>query len=110
MGPKMTNEHRAKLVQLIERLEFGTRSGQIEWESTDRKYAFVYSTPSSSVIVASIDADGQIPIEMQVLNDRGEVIESMTSHAMRENRYIPREGGRALASLYEQARRFAMGV
>ena len=103
----------AKVIQLIQRLHLATEQKTIEWEETDRKQAYAYATKSSSVIVASIDNDGSMPFELQILDEKGNVIESLRSHVPDEDSeftYITLPGGNDLRNLYELVRRSVLGI
>ncbi|MDW5610661.1 hypothetical protein [Mycolicibacterium sp. D5.8-2] len=105
----------AKLLELITRLDSATRRGLIEWEATDRQFAFAYSSKASSVLVASVDDDGAVPFELQVLNEKGNVIDSMRSHTSSDSYdgdqvFTFNSGGKELAALYENVRRAVTGV
>jgi len=102
----------AKVIQIIRRLHLATEQETIEWEETDRKQAYAYATKSSSVIVASVDNDGSMPFELQILDEKGNVIESLRSHVPDENfeytTTLP--GGNDLRDLYELVRRSVLGI
>jgi len=63
-------------------------------------------------LVSSVDNDGRVPYEIQVIDDKGNVIESMVSHRKNNltRQYDLAAGGKLLSELYEYARREALGV
>ena len=104
----MADEVNPKLAALIERLTRATERGVVAWQ-LQSETSFSYSTGSSSVIIASLDHDGQYPFVLRVLDNSGTELESELSHRGSLN-YQERPLATEIERLYELARRSALNV
>lgn len=93
-----------RLEELVKRLNLATARGDLEWQPTDNETAFVCTFDGPSVELISKDKDGAAPFILQVLNDKGNVIESITDRG--DDPWADYN----LAELYERARRSATNV
>ena len=96
-----------KLRTLARRLIQGTRENKITWDETDRDQAYTYSTKDASVIIATTDNDGFAPFQLLIVNDQGNVVDSLESHEriLGTRRIAPLEWAGELRELHALARR-----
>lgn len=94
-----------RLEELVVRLNLATARGDLEWQQTDDETAFVCIFGGPSIELKSKDQDGAAPFILQILNDKGNVIESIRSDT--DNNPFEDYG---LSELYERARRSATNV
>lgn len=94
-----------RLEELIKRLNLATAKGDLEWQPTDDETAFVCTFDGPSVELRSKDKDGTAPFILQVLNDKGNIIESF-----RSDTGVDPWDDYGLEELYERARRSATNV
>jgi hypothetical protein len=98
-----------RLFALVRTLADKTEAGDASWKKSDSATAFIYSLASGSVIIASLDNDGNFPYEVSLLNDQGEVIESRSSSG-RWNDDDEGQWDDALRRLYFAARGSALNI
>jgi hypothetical protein len=98
-----------KLLQLVDRLSYGTEQGYIKWEAVGET-SFSYSTADAGITIESVDGDGQLPFAVRVFDGRGTLLESETSHDERGDGLRPRDSAAQLAGLYDVARRNALNI
>jgi hypothetical protein len=122
-----------RLESLISRSIRQTRSGAIEWRTTDDEAAFLFSGESASLLVKKHEGRmGPMPLstvtayKLSVLNERGVEVESLDSTFYRaqlnsdeladenapahETRWLPTDRTISLRNLWQAARRSALRV
>lgn len=92
-----------RLVELVKRLNLATSKGDLEWQETDDTTAFMCIFDGPSVQIKSTDRDGSYPYILLILNEEGNVVESLRSGS---DPWDDSEMG----ELYERARRSATNV
>jgi hypothetical protein len=68
-----------RLLQLAERVIAETNQGKVTWRGSNDLTSFSFTTAQGSVIVNSLDGDGQAPYRLSILNTEGTAIESVES-------------------------------
>jgi hypothetical protein len=104
-----------KLLDLTNRLIAGTELGQVDWQTTDNETAFVCTLRAASVAITSVDDDGVSPFSLLILDQSGDVVDSLTTRVQRlpaqdsgQIRVAP--WNEPLERLYEVARRNALNI
>lgn len=102
-----------KIVKFINLLEQRTTNGEVEWQETADEGMFQAAFPGYSVrVFPRTDEDGDTDYVVQIYNETGSLIEEVRVIDIRESpsreAYLKAAG--QMRSLYEGARRRAMGV
>ncbi|MFI7433244.1 hypothetical protein [Micromonospora haikouensis] len=111
----MASRGEQQLHNLVKRLIFATDTGRLEWQSTDRPLAFQCTVGRNSILVATVDDDGQAPYILEILDASGVLIESLQSgyatiSTPGGRQQIKREWNDELAELHEIARRQVLNL
>ncbi|MER7933258.1 MULTISPECIES: hypothetical protein [unclassified Streptomyces] len=93
-----------KLAALVNALIESTQQGRIEWESIDptqspEEGTFSVSMTHGTVMIWSRDRDGVPPFVLQIIGDRGQVVEEILSH----REVMPRGLTEQISQLYSLA-------
>lgn len=105
-----------KLRVLMKRLLEDTRAGKISWRASGDLSIFSLVTTSGSVIVRSIDGDGQAPFLVELLNPNGVNIERIESDwepgtgPQGQRLRIGASWNKELSALFESARSAAINL
>ncbi|MCE1016644.1 hypothetical protein LU640_05030 [Pseudomonas monteilii] len=97
----------AKIARLLELLIERTESGELEWEPTVKSDVFQANFPRYSVRILTTEAEIDIDIVLQIINEEGLVVESVRDPQLNgfvESAFLK------MRALHESARRIAMGV
>ena len=103
----MRGDPQTGLVELCERLAAATIDGQLEWEAGEGT-AFTCVRRSGTILVRSVNGDGEFPYELVILNTDGVKVEALVSEWSAEEEPAPWNG--AVANLFRVARRQALHV
>jgi hypothetical protein len=100
-----------RLVPLAEELIRRTEAGRIRWNDFGGGIAFEVKTPSASVLVDTVDGDGEQPYRLTVRNREGLPIDELAQEwtTTSEGRR-PSPWNDIMRDLYEIARRSAFDV
>lgn len=101
----MQGDPQTGLVELCERLAAATMDEQVEWEAGEET-AFTCVRRSGTILVRSVNGDGEPPLELVILNTDSVKVESVVSEWSAEEEPAPWNG--AVANLYRVARRQAL--
>src|SRR4051812_43907758 len=103
-----------RFIRLLQALVERTEEGRIHWTSGDDPTSFGVSLPSTSILIQSVDGDGEAPFRVSLADSNGVTIESFESESPMdyppETRSDIERLNRALRQLYEGARRNALGI
>ena len=98
----------ADMSQIISRLNVLTSQNRVPWKATSDKTAFVAVYGDLSVRIASRGDEPQNTIGLGVYDGQGNLIDSATYDG--SNPYAGLSDSRELKSLYQSAKRTALGV
>jgi hypothetical protein len=91
-----------KLTRLLERITEGTEKGQLNWKSSTET-AFSLPLEHGAITIASRDADGIAPYDVNIFNAENVAVESIASE---DDPLMSIK----LDRLYQEVRRQVMGV
>lgn len=101
-----------KFPAIVRRLNERTLALRVDWTTTDKESAYLYTGESFSVIIDGYrDRDGDQRIELKLLNQRGTEVESLHSTftpGEYAGTFLPGPNNELLESLYAGARRNAL--
>src|SRR6266542_1807934 len=97
---------RNRNIELMERLIRLTEEGVISWTDNDGT-SFSYTSPTATVVIESVDKDGQQPFALRLINSDGTELEHITTPT---NSWGQRAWDKPLESLYGVARRDVLNV
>jgi hypothetical protein len=103
----MQRDPRAELVDLCEQLTAATMDEQLEWKA-EEEGAFTCVRRSGTILVRSVNGDGEAPFELVILNTDGVKVESLVSERSAEEELSSWNG--AVAKLHRVARRQALNL
>jgi hypothetical protein len=93
-----------KFAALADRLKYGTENGTLSWNLTDRPAAYVVEFSHYTIMIATVDDDGDGPFELTILSDEGTIIDSFKATVADRNMNL------LLGPLHETARRNSVGI
>ncbi|HWL37316.1 MAG TPA: hypothetical protein VNQ77_14125 [Frankiaceae bacterium] len=102
-----------RLWALAQRLIALTEQGKVSWSEGAAADSFQLAASSASVTIASRDADGRAPFQLDVYSDSGTVVDSLESELRWDEEAqvdYPAEWNDALETLYERAKRSALNI
>jgi hypothetical protein len=101
-----------KTRKLVVMLAKRTAGGHVAWEETNEENVFQAAFPGYAVRVAAKDEEDGVSYTVHLHNESGQLIEEIRSVDIREDdsRGAYQEAYELMRSLYEGARRRAMGV
>src|SRR5205814_2162521 len=104
----------AKLVKMVRALEQQTNRQRVEWQETGDEGVFQANFPGHSVRVLTRQIDPDTDYVIQIFNANGALVEEATDVDLRDPelplQQSARETFELMRSLYDGARRQAMGV
>lgn len=69
------NEYHDRLRDLVKSLTELTKSGKVLWDIAESPTSFIYTSKGGSVILSSVNEDGEPPFDLRVLDPKGVVVE-----------------------------------
>lgn len=97
-----------KMLTVIERVLELTKDAQIKWSASDSDETFLYTMPSTSIAVGTLDGDGRAPYFVRVHDATGRVVDSIKAEMQGDEGWKrPTEGFDLVEELFQRAQRSA---